>query len=245
MLTAPEKNAIVLLPGMDGTGELLRPLARRLSTYRPVHLIDYPVDRFLNYDQLVLHVKARLPDDRFVILGESFSGPVAIEIAATDAKAAGLILASSFARHPLPTLLAAFTGLLDLRWIPTSVVVAALMGSAAAPEIKQRLRQVLAALPGDILRGRARDVLRVDKRNRLNEITCPMLCLHGRSDRLVRKKYVDEIAAGRPGCQVHWLDSSHMLLATDAEAAAAVIEAFCGRLDRQAGSADVDRPLTG
>jgi pimeloyl-ACP methyl ester carboxylesterase len=148
-----EKNAIVLLPGMDGTGELLRPLAKRLSAHRPVHLIDYPVDRFLNYDQLVLYVKARLPDDRFVILGESFSGPVAIEIAATESKAAGLILAASFARHPLPTLLTAFTGLLDLRWIPTSIIVAALMGSAATPEIKHKLRQVLAALPGDILTG--------------------------------------------------------------------------------------------
>ncbi len=240
-----EKNAIVLLPGMDGTGELLRPLAKRLSTYRPVHLIDYPVDRFLNYDQLVLYVKARLPDDRFVILGESFSGPVAIEIAATESKAAGLILASSFARHPLPTLLAAFTGLLDLRWIPTSIIVAALMGSAATLEIKHKLRQVLAALPGDILRARAREVLRVDKLKRLDEITCPMLCLHGRSDRLVRKKFVDEIVAARPDCQVQLLDSPHMLLAIDADAAAAVIEAFCGELDRRAGPPSaVDRTLT-
>jgi len=230
MLT-PEKTAIVLLPGMDGTGELLRPLAKQLSTDRPVHLIDYPSDRCLNYDQLASHVRERLPDDQFVILGESFSGPIAIEIAATDSRVEGLILASSFARHPLPTFLAAFTWLLDPRWIPSSVVVAVLMGSAATPAIKARLREVLATLPGDIIRTRARDVLRVDKRGRLAEIKRPMLCLHGRSDRLVRKRYVDEIVAARPDCQVRWLDSSHMLLATDTDAAAAVIEAFCGQLD--------------
>ena len=207
-------------------------MAKQLSRYRPVPLINYPVDRVLNYDQLVLYVKARLPDHRFVILGESSSGPIAIEIAATDSKVAGLILASSFARRPLPTLLAEFTGLLDLRWIPTSLIIAALMGPAATTETKERLRQVLAALPSKILQARARDALRVDKLNRLGEITCPLLCLHGRSDRLVRKKFVDEIVAARPDCQVQWLDSPHMLLATDTDAAAAVIETFCGQLDR-------------
>ena len=100
-------------------------------------------------------------------------------------------------------------------------------------------------MPNKILQARAWDVLRVDKLNRLGEITCPMLCLHGRSDRLVRKKFVDEIVAARPDCQVQWLDSSHMLLATDTDTAAAAIEAFCGGLDRQAEPAAVDRPLTG
>jgi hypothetical protein len=69
-------------------------------------------------------------------------------------------------------------------------------------------------------------MLRVDKRGRLREIKCPMLCLHGRSDRLVSKKHVDEIVAAQPGCEVYWLDSSHMLLATHTEAAARVIENF-------------------
>ncbi len=229
----PEKTAIVLLPGMDGTGELLRTLAEQLSTHRPVQLIGYPVDRFLSYDQLVSYVRERLPNDRFVILGKSFSGPIAIEIAATDQRVVGLVLASSFARHPLPTQLAAFTRLLDLRWIPTSIIVAALMGSAATPKLSAHLRQVLATLPREIIRARAQDVLRVDKRGRLREIKCPMLCLHGRSDRLVSKRYVDEIVAARPGCQVRWFESSHMLLATHTEAAASVIEDFCERLNCQ------------
>jgi pimeloyl-[acyl-carrier protein] methyl ester esterase len=223
----PEKTAIVLLPGMDGTGELLRTLADQLSAHRPVQLIGYPVDRSLTYEQLVAYVRERVPNDRFVILGESFSGPIAIEIAATDSRVVGLVLASSFARHPLPTRLAAFTRLLDLRWIPTSIVVAALMGSAATPRLRVRLRQVLATLPREIIRARAQEVLRVDKRGRLRDIKCPVLCLHGRSDRMVSKRRVDEIVAALPGCQLRWLDSSHMLLATHAKAAAGMIEDFC------------------
>jgi pimeloyl-[acyl-carrier protein] methyl ester esterase len=75
--------------------------------------------------------------------------------------------------------------------------------------------------------------VRVQKRGRLREIKCPMLCLHGRSDRLVSKKHVDEIVAAQPGCEVYWLDSSHMLLATHTEAAARVIENFCEHLNCQ------------
>jgi pimeloyl-ACP methyl ester carboxylesterase len=233
-MRALETTTIVLLPGMDGTGQLLGDLSERLSSRRPVQLNAYPVDRVLGYDQLVSYVRERLPNDRFVILGESFSGPIAIEIAATVPRVAGLVLVSTFARHPLPTQLALLTRLLDLRWVPANVIIAALMGSAATPKLKKLLRQVLAALPREIVRARLQDVLRVDRRDRLREVACPTLCIHGRSDRLVSKKYVNEIVAARPGCQVHWLESSHMLLATDAGAAADLIEEFCAPLDKPA-----------
>jgi hypothetical protein len=91
-----QKTAIVLLPGMDGTGELLGNLSDELSTHRPVQLIGYRVDRPLSYDQLIFYVRERVPNDRFVILGESFSGPIAIEIAATDPRVVRLVLASLF-----------------------------------------------------------------------------------------------------------------------------------------------------
>jgi pimeloyl-[acyl-carrier protein] methyl ester esterase len=232
-MSAPEKTAIVLLPGMDGTGEFLRPLAEQLSRHRQVLLVDYPADRCLGYDQLTSYVRDRAPGDRFVVLGESFSGPIAIEIAAIDARVAGLVLASSFARHPLPTQFAAFAGLLDLRWVPTGVLVAALMGSAATPELRVRLREVLARLPREVMRARAQEVLRVDKRGRLAEIKCPMLCLHGRSDRLVSKRHADDIVAVQPACQALWMDASHMLLATHTDAAANLIEDFCEQVDRR------------
>jgi pimeloyl-[acyl-carrier protein] methyl ester esterase len=222
-----KKTAIVLLPGMDGTGEFLKPLAARLSRYRPALVVGYPADRVQNYDQLVSYIRERLPYDRVVILGESFSGPIAIEVAAADSRIVGLALASSFSRHPLPRQLVPLTKLLDARWMPTSILVAALMGSSVTPELREHLRQVLAALPREIIQARVRDVLRVDKRALLSETKCPVLCLHGRKDRLVRKRHIDDIVAARPDCHVHWLDGPHMLLATHTDAAANVIEEFC------------------
>ena len=228
----PEATLIIILPGMDGTGELLRALADQLALHRPVQLLAYPRDEPLSYAQLTTYVAERAPDRPFVVLGESFSGPIAIEIAATDPRAVGLVLASSFARPPLPAQFAALARFLDLRWLPKRIIATALMGSTATPELAARLHQVLAALPHEILQFRAREVLRVDKRNRLREITCPVLCLHGRFDYLVNRRQVDEIATAQPRCQVHWLDSSHMLLATHPEAAVKAINQFCAQMDK-------------
>jgi pimeloyl-ACP methyl ester carboxylesterase len=227
-----ETTPIVLLPGMDGTGELLKDLADRLARHRPVQVLAYPLDEPLNYSQLTAYVVERAPNRPFVILGESFSGPIAIEIAATDPRVAGLILASSFARHPLPALLAALTRLIDPNWLPRRVVAATLMGSTSTPELADRLNKVLADLPREILQFRAREALRVNKRHRLSETKCPVLCLHGRLDRLVTRKQVNEIVAAQPRCEVQWLDSSHMLLATHSEAAAAAIDQFCAQIDK-------------
>jgi pimeloyl-[acyl-carrier protein] methyl ester esterase len=170
------------------------------------------------------------PKERFVLVGESFSGPIAIELAASLPSVVGLVLASSFARHPMPSLLAPLARIIDLAWIPNSITVAALLGSTPAPELKAHLIQVLARLPRDLIRVRAFEVLRVDKRNRLREVRCPMLCLHGRLDRLVSKKYVDETLSAKPECQVRWFEAPHMLLETHPDAAADAINQFCLRL---------------
>ncbi|KRQ96567.1 hypothetical protein CQ12_08895 [Bradyrhizobium jicamae] len=180
---------------------------------------------------MAAHVRERAPNRPFVVLGESFSGPIAVEIAAADPRAVGLVLASSFARHPLPAQFAALTRLLDLRWLPKRIIATALMGSEATPELTARLRHVLAALPREVLQYRAREVLRVDKRDRLRGVACPVLCLQGRFDRLVNRRQVDEIVAAQPRCHVHWFDSSHMLLATRPEAAAKAINQFCEHMD--------------
>jgi pimeloyl-[acyl-carrier protein] methyl ester esterase len=230
-MSTAENTAIVLLPGMDGTGELLTALVDQLSVQRPVQLIAYPTDGPLGYDQLVTYVAERAPKKQFVILGESYSGPIAIEVAATDQRVVGLILASTFARHPMPTIFAPFARIFDIRWVPWSIAIAVLLGATGSPELRARLGKVLARLPREIVRARASEVLRVDKRNRLREIRCPMLCLHGRFDRLVGKKYVDEIVSAQPECQVRWFDSSHLLLETHTDAAAKAINQFCEYLN--------------
>jgi len=225
-----DKIPIVLLPGMDGSGVLLTALIESLASFRPVQVISFPNDRPLTYDELTAFVLQRTPDGRLVVLGESFSGPIAIEVAATQQRVAGLVLASTFARHPMPTLLVPLARMLDLRWVPARVVEAALLGSAGSLDLKEGLGRVLAKLPREVLRARACEVLRIDKRNRLCAVTCPILCLHGRFDRLVRRKCLNEITALHPRCEVRTFDAPHMLLETRPGEAASAINHFCDQL---------------
>jgi len=229
-MSVHENLAVLLLPGMDGTGELLAALVTRLSAYRPVQVIAYPTRLSLGYDELLDYVVSRAPKDPFVVVGESFSGPIAIELAASLPRVVGLVLASSFARHPMPSLLAPLARFIDMAWVPDSIAVAALLGSKATPELRAHLIQVLARLPRQLIRVRAFEALRVDKRNRLREVQCPMLCLHGRLDRLVGRKCVDDILSAKPECQVRWFEAPHMLLETHPDAAADAINQFCLRL---------------
>jgi pimeloyl-ACP methyl ester carboxylesterase len=74
---------IVLLPGLHGTGHLFADFARECPSAFVPRVIEYPCDRFLDYRELLPFVRDRLPQDSdFVILGESFSGPLAVMLAA-------------------------------------------------------------------------------------------------------------------------------------------------------------------
>src|SRR4051812_12496722 len=75
--------ALVLLPGLHGNDVQFRPLLAHLPPQiRPI-AVNYPPDQPLDYAQLLPLVLAALPEDQpFVLLGESFSGPLAIMAAA-------------------------------------------------------------------------------------------------------------------------------------------------------------------
>lgn len=74
---------LVLLPGLDGTGKLFAEFVRALNPTVECVVVAYPKDQPMGYEELEGLVVSALPKDRaFVLLGESFSGPLAIRIAA-------------------------------------------------------------------------------------------------------------------------------------------------------------------
>jgi pimeloyl-[acyl-carrier protein] methyl ester esterase len=75
---------LVLLPGTDGTGELFRPLIERLPREIECVPVRYPGDRWMSYLDLAGFVACQCPaSGPFVLVAESFSTPLAIQIAAT------------------------------------------------------------------------------------------------------------------------------------------------------------------
>ncbi|MEQ1648543.1 MAG: alpha/beta hydrolase [Hyphomicrobiaceae bacterium] len=222
---------IVLLPGMDGTGELLTDLRDQLSHSHTVQIISYPRQTPLNYDQLTAHVRERLPTGPSVILGESFGGPIAIEIAALETeRVIGLILASTFAKHPLPNFLVPLARLVSPSLLPQRVIDAALLGRDGTDNLRQQLARIIGYMAPDVLTARAIAALQVDKIARLRAVRCPTLCLTGARDRLLRKQSVSEILTAQPGCKHHAINGPHMILETHPIESAHAIKRFVSGL---------------
>jgi pimeloyl-ACP methyl ester carboxylesterase len=73
---------LVLLPGMDGTGELFAPLIKILPKDLLPLVVAYPPNEQWGYPELLDFIRHQLPEDEdFVVLGESFSGPLALMLA--------------------------------------------------------------------------------------------------------------------------------------------------------------------
>lgn len=76
-------TTLVLLPGLDGTGELFDPLVRELGPDLSIRVVRYPQDPGLGYKELLQFARDALPPtEPLVLLGESFSGPIAIQLSA-------------------------------------------------------------------------------------------------------------------------------------------------------------------
>lgn len=98
--------ALVLLPGLDGTGRLFVDFVAALGAEVEVTVASYPTDTPLGYAELTAVARSFLPPDQpFFLLAESFSGPIAISIAQSSPPGLlGVALCCSFARNPLPVL---------------------------------------------------------------------------------------------------------------------------------------------
>jgi pimeloyl-ACP methyl ester carboxylesterase len=223
-------TTLVLLPGMDGTGALFEPLLRELSPALQPLVLTYPPNERLGYAELAERVETQLPAaDDYVLLGESFSGPVATLVAGrSPPRLRGLILACSFVRTPRPAL-APFRRL--ARFLPNPAVALgplsfALMGRHATPSLRRVLAEAISSVDPGVMRHRAAVALSANACDSLAAVTCPVLYLQAAEDMVVPARCAVEVQRLCAQIQIASLPGPHFLLQTQAAAAAARIEAF-------------------
>lgn len=219
------RAVLCILPGLDGTARLLTPFLDAVTpAFASTHAIAYPHDVPMDYAALDAYVRARLPQDApFVLLGESFSGPVAIAIAAKPPpNLIGLALSTTFARAPVPwaSPFAPLTSFAPVRAAPMPLLSAILLGRWATPALRRDLSAALDAVAPDVLRARAAAAMRVDTTARLADVAVPTLCLRARHDRLLRASATRELLDGLRDAREVAIDGPHLLLQTRTDAAA-------------------------
>ena len=192
--------------------------------------VSYPRESW-SYAELLPIVREALPDrERFLLLAESFSGPLAIRAAADQpAGLAGLIFAGSFARCPLPRGLAAVRGLVRsaaVRATPWPLVRALVLGRKPPAALERKMRQAIDGLSPGVLAARIREVLQVDVCGPLASVTVPVLYLAGKRDRLVRPSSAALIRSATREFRRVDLDAPHLVLQIVPDAAARAISDF-------------------
>jgi pimeloyl-[acyl-carrier protein] methyl ester esterase len=208
------KHRLVLLPGMHGTADLFAPLLHCAPRNIECIALGYPIDELLGYDQLFERLEQQIPQDvPFFLLGESFSGPLAIRYAAKyPGRVRGLILCVTFVRfqvHPLsPVFLKIFGAARPMDW----VLRATIAGSQATEQTLQLVRSTLRRVKPQVIAHRLADVGQVDVREQLRRCEMPVLYLRGACDRVVRATHFWAVHEHCPDLRVETIRAPHLLL---------------------------------
>lgn len=233
MVDAPTPP-LVLLPGLDGTGMLFNRFVEALKPRVETRIVAYPVDRPLGYAELEALVRAALPRDRrFVVLGESFSGPIAIRIAADPpAGLVGVILCVTFASNPYPLLawtrpLAAG---LPVKGLPLWLRAPFMWGAWSANRPPLEVERATAAVNESVLRHRIAAVLAVDETRALARVRLPTLLLRASDDHVVPRSASEQILRSLPTAELVEIEGPHLLLHTRPTECVKVVTEFLGRL---------------
>jgi pimeloyl-[acyl-carrier protein] methyl ester esterase len=228
-------TALIVLPGLDGTATLHDDFIQAVrSSFESISVVPYPTDKRLSYEQLEALVRASLPKHGpIVLLGESFSGPIAISIAASPPEnLVGLILSTTFAQSPVPFsfAVALFANFLPIRAVPFTFLCWWLLGRWATSALKASLRKSLLSVSVDVLRFRVSIALRVNASAKLPSIAIPVLYLRAGSDRLLSDSSGAHIFSTVPHCSIVEIEGPHLLLQASPLKAASAVSTFSSGL---------------
>ncbi|HEY5677988.1 MAG TPA: alpha/beta hydrolase [Myxococcales bacterium] len=189
----------LLLPGMDGTGDLLGSFGRCLPFEIAPESFSGP---------LGVMIAARYPPRvvALVLVAGFVSDPTRVAARLAAALAPALIL-------PPPA------------WI----IRRTLLGSDAPPREVASARAAIRRVKPSVLSRRLKEVATVDASALLARTTLPLLYVRASGDRLVTAREARRVAALRPDATVRIIDAPHSVLQSRPQAAAALIGEFLRR----------------
>jgi len=221
---------LILLPGMDGTGCLFAPFVKSLPNEWASKKVAYPTDVPLEYDKLTNLAFTSLPNSgKYLLVAESFSGPIAINLAAQHPRGLmGVVLICTFVTTP-PILRYAPSRLVAKFpfWkVPTRITMPMLFGNSGSPPMRNLLRETLKEVMPAVWRARIEAVANVDVTTELQSIGVPILYIAASRDRIVPSSAGLEIERLAKSVQRVTVDGPHMLLQTKSEECIAQIQNF-------------------
>lgn len=224
---------IVLLPGMDGTGELFDKFATHLNeTVRP-QVVRYPVDIPQSLECLVDYVESAVPkNEPYFLLAESFSGRIAFEVAHRQkTRVAAIIFVATFLKSPRPLLLR-FNDFIPIQWMkmlepPNWFVKRYFVGVDKSSCDVQDFKNIVMQVPPQILKQRLSMIANLTLPQK--ELDVPVLYLQAANDLLVSQKSCEDFKLCCPDLTVKQIEGRHFLLQSSPELSAYCVKNFLER----------------
>lgn len=220
----------MVLPGLDGASEPRRAFVERLQSSASTRLFELPPEAGADYDALEARVRAALPvGAAYVLVAESYSGPIAARIAASaPAGLAGVVFVASFIALPRPGLAWTAGPLRALPPIspPSGLVARLLLGRWATPERAAVIAQVLARTPASLIKARLLAVLAADATQAAARIAVPVLALVAVEDLLIPADSSAQLLRSIPHAQRETVEGPHALTLAVPDAVALRVQAF-------------------
>ena len=226
---------LVLLPGMDGTGGLFSPLLRALSEF-DCEVISLPQTGDQDYSSITKQVRDKLPEEDFVLVAESFSGPIGAALAKEGrANLKGIIFVATFLSAPSKLLLA-FTKFLPLKLLsrlPFSAFFhkALFLGSGASNELIDLFQSTVGSLPSSLIRARLSAMYSLSYDPEV--IDLPVAYIQAASDKLVPPKKAVEFSCSFTNIIFETVEGPHFLLQAKPTECAVVISELVPLLTRR------------
>ena len=226
---------LALLPGLDGTGILFDPIVQCLSDDLSPLIVRYPATcggPLSDYTDLA--GDALSTGDRWLVVAESFSGPIAARLLTDrpDLDIRGIIFVASFLSPPRARLLtllkhlplAAILGVHPPDWL----IRALCLGPAADPTAIALLRRALAAAGPDTLAARLRLLAGLPAPGAVTAVSC--LYIRPTADRLVPRSSMCQIARLARQIRKTEIVGPHFILQAEPDRCARIIEAFAASI---------------
>ena len=200
-------------------------------------VVRYPKDVASSAAELVRLVDAALPaDGQYVIVAESFSGPLALRaISSHRSSPVALVLCSSFGRSPISRAASALMSLIAPAarhcQIPRWLIRRYLVGDDRDRLVHQ-FRSALAVLSGKALSSRFKTLGEFTDAFVPRSLAVPILYIRATQDRLVHKRDLAWIQGRYAKLTVQEVESPHFLLQCQPKAVVDLIVDFLPRVGR-------------
>lgn len=217
---------LILLPGMDGAGRLFAPLCERVGRTWDIQVISYPAGGAQDYEYLARYVRDQLPhDDDFIVLAESFSGPVAYLLGvAPPPGLKAIVFVATFLESPRPVLLWIFKNIFRVvgRIRPPRFIVRKYLLGSAEQTLYELFWEAVTANPIATMMARMNSILVLPVAER--QVRVPCAYIRPQDDKLVPKRCMERFKKVAPHLRLYEVAGPHFVLQANAEECVAVIE---------------------